>query len=209
MVAITVILAAVIGAFVLEIGNQQETAPSTSFDSNERVLWGDGYVDLSRGINRNYNVTEVEISHAGGDTIDVTQFDATVEGNDSVWGIEQMDAFGCCKRDSAAPAPDIRPTLGSNAKVEFSSGQTMSIVVSEGIADENVKNWKYGFQVLGYYAAPCDRQYFRLRNDQNADKPRALLLQQDDNVNVVWTAESGGKTQTLFKYTVQQSIPDC
>jgi hypothetical protein len=27
--------------------------------------------------------------------------------------------------------------------------------------------------------------------------------EQGDNVNVVWTASSGGKTQTLFKYTVQ------
>jgi flagellin-like protein len=39
MVAITVILAAVIGAFVLEIGNQQETAPSTSFDSEQQVVY--------------------------------------------------------------------------------------------------------------------------------------------------------------------------
>jgi hypothetical protein len=28
-------------------------------------------------------------------------------------------------------------------------------------------------------------------------------LEQGNNVNVVWSASSGGKTQTLFKYTVQ------
>jgi hypothetical protein len=28
-------------------------------------------------------------------------------------------------------------------------------------------------------------------------------LETNDNIRVVWTADSGGKTQTLFKYAVQ------
>jgi hypothetical protein len=29
------------------------------------------------------------------------------------------------------------------------------------------------------------------------------LLKQGDEMNIVWTASSGGKTQTLLKYSVQ------
>lgn len=50
MVAITVILAAVIGSFVLGIGGQQETAPQASITITE-----------------NSSTNEVEVSHRGGD----------------------------------------------------------------------------------------------------------------------------------------------
>ncbi|SNZ12394.1 flagellin N-terminal-like domain-containing protein [Natronoarchaeum philippinense] len=52
MVAITVILAAVIGAFVLDIGGSQESAPQVQWD------WSD-----DAGAN------EVTLSHGGGDTV--------------------------------------------------------------------------------------------------------------------------------------------
>jgi len=50
MVAITVILAAVIGAFVLDIGGSQESAPQVQWD------WADGS-------------SEVTLEHGGGDTV--------------------------------------------------------------------------------------------------------------------------------------------
>jgi flagellin-like protein len=46
MVAITVILAAVIGAFVLNIGGSQDTAPSASFDFEETDTAGQVEVTL-------------------------------------------------------------------------------------------------------------------------------------------------------------------
>ncbi|MFA9516195.1 type IV pilin [Halopenitus sp. H-Gu1] len=58
MVAITVILAAVIGTFVLGLGNDlQNTQPTASFNFQ--------YEDNGEGTNDN-----VTITHAGGDTID-------------------------------------------------------------------------------------------------------------------------------------------
>jgi flagellin-like protein len=55
MVAITVILAAVIGAFVLNIGGNQETAPQNQFSFE-------------------YNSTNnVSVSHGGGGTLDASQ----------------------------------------------------------------------------------------------------------------------------------------
>ena len=64
MVAITVILAAVIGTFVLGLGDQVESAPQASFNFD---------YDSSDG-------GEVEIRHRGGDTIDTSNVDVRVNG---------------------------------------------------------------------------------------------------------------------------------
>jgi len=62
MVAITVILAAVIGTFVLGLGENVESAPQASFDFN------------------NINSTATEIEHRGGDTIDGNEIEIRVNG---------------------------------------------------------------------------------------------------------------------------------
>jgi flagellin-like protein len=65
MVAITVILAAVIGTFVLGLGDQvQDTSPQASFS-----------FQYNAGTNESVNVT-----HDGGDAIDATQLNASVSG---------------------------------------------------------------------------------------------------------------------------------
>ncbi|OIB57427.1 type IV pilin [Natrialba sp. SSL1] len=61
MVAITVILAAVIAAFVLDMGDMGETAPTASFEWEQ-------------------NGDEVTITHTGGDSLDLS--DITVEDDD-------------------------------------------------------------------------------------------------------------------------------
>jgi flagellin-like protein len=67
MVAITVILAAVIGTFVLGLGDSiQDTSPTASFD-----------FDFNAG-----NTGTVDISHAGGDTIDAGTNTVTVTASD-------------------------------------------------------------------------------------------------------------------------------
>jgi hypothetical protein len=222
MVAITVILAAVIGAFVLEIGDQQETAPNTSFESEQRTAFlsdqfgnngcGGGWKNQDC-----INATVVDISHAGGETLDVTQNDATVAGNDSVWGITDMSGAEARDQDiPLGPTPDIRPSLGSNEPVEFSSGESMNVLLHGGgpvpetegwgsnpPSDENLEAGDYtgsvvserggwGAYVLKMSGPRCDCHIL----DE-------MVLQQGDTVNIVWTASSGGKTQTLFKYTVQ------
>ena len=62
MVAITVILAAVIGAFVLNIGGNQEVAPSVSVD----------FENTSDG---------VRVSHGGGDPVDPARLTLLVNGS--------------------------------------------------------------------------------------------------------------------------------
>jgi len=70
MVAITVILAAVIGAFVLDIGGSQESAPQVQWD------WSDNSTDFG-GVEGNVTVT-----HGGGDTINNPgQISVSADGN--------------------------------------------------------------------------------------------------------------------------------
>jgi flagellin-like protein len=213
MVAITVILAAVIGAFVLEIGDQQETAPNTSFESDQyqefhwSVPWND---------NHKANITVVEVSHAGGNNIDVTQLDAKFRGNSSLWGIERTT-------DSAAdfdPTPDFQATLGTNEQVELKSGQTMRFTHFRGIRDEYVGNCQYKVRVFMGNDEPGARYVSDCANDGpdgNTDYTNHPRLggggappidypaerADGETINVVWEASSGGKSQNLFRYTIQ------
>jgi len=65
MVAITVIVAAVIGTFVLGLGDSVESAPQASFSFD--------YDDSG-------TPSEVTIRHRGGDTIDVSDIEIRVDG---------------------------------------------------------------------------------------------------------------------------------
>jgi flagellin-like protein len=217
MVAITVILAAVIGAFVLEIGDQQETAPNTSFDSEQR----DVYVYQGPSSNRDsVNVTEVALSHAGGSVVDVDQVNVKVRGNESVWGwTGEYNAGG--NRPVAVPQPNVVETLGTNQPVTFSSGESLSLIFRLQIinvpgsralpADHNM-NVLSGVDYFWYDLGgngntmikdhPNYEYNTKIGNVGGSPDPDPSL-QQGDDVRVVWTASSGGKTQTLFKYTVQ------
>lgn len=74
MVAITVILAAVIGTFVLGLGDQvQSTTPQASF----------GFDSGSANTSGAYNVT---VTHESGDTIDAADVSVAVNGSSGAWG---------------------------------------------------------------------------------------------------------------------------
>ncbi|NHN46963.1 type IV pilin [Halostella sp. JP-L12] len=79
MVAITVILAAVIGAFVLDLGGSQEAAPQVSFniDQGNDTLPND---HLGDGTGNNGTET-VQVAHESGDTLEESLIDLSVNGN--------------------------------------------------------------------------------------------------------------------------------
>jgi flagellin-like protein len=220
MVAITVILAAVIGAFVLEIGDQQETAPNTSFTSDEQVVYIQGKNNLKA------NITTVDITHAGGNTIDITQATVKVNGAETVIGFDDND-LADINYDTVRLQPDISKSAGSNEVVEFSSGQTWNVAGyghddGDPTAYEVLTNLPNGYPPV-VHTGPISSNDPCLNvqdgNGQNAYKmlsqtsgpqcnhwrPRILG---DDTVSVVWKAESGGKTQSLFKYDVQTGSPE-
>jgi flagellin-like protein len=228
MVAITVILAAVIGAFVLEIGDQQETAPSTSFDTDGKQMMiisedygtnGGVCNDVPSGGNGAcVNLSTAQINHAGGDTIAITQVDVKVEGDASTWGTpKNIDD----PNSDLGPVPDFRQTLGSNEKVEFTSGEswtpmtdaTEEVPTYWGTPEEvqdisRVNKGKYTLNICWGCIGPAvsgPPNFFLMLGPGNGGGVDFAYqpIQSGDTITVVWTAESGGKTQTMFKYTLQ------
>ncbi|OIB57819.1 hypothetical protein BBD46_11500 [Natrialba sp. SSL1] len=66
MVAITVILAAVIAAFVLDMGDMGETAPTASFNWDQE--------------NDNSDIS-MTVTHTGGDELDASEITVEINGN--------------------------------------------------------------------------------------------------------------------------------
>jgi flagellin-like protein len=115
MVAITVILAAVIGTFVLGLGDSVESAPQASFDFS---------VDSS---------DNVEITHRGGDNINPNNVEIRVNGeevqatNDDDSAFTELNSFG------AGDTVEIDSgKVGSNDNVDivFTSGDRQDIIGS-------------------------------------------------------------------------------
>jgi flagellin-like protein len=213
MVAITVILAAVIGAFVLEIGDQQETAPRTSFDSEQATNFYVGCTGCKGDNTR--NATEVVLTHAGGDVLGVSQTQVKVNGNASTWGVADPEDPSQDGVDCVRPRPNVFQTFGTNEQTGFSSGEKWNVYAKNGVNLE-LKPLKTGGGCasrpnhIANYGGPSDTitHKYCAPNCGGSWPPEGFItnmdvLEQGDGVNVVWTASSGGKTQTLFKYTVQ------
>jgi flagellin-like protein len=239
MVAITVILAAVIGAFVLEIGDQQETAPNTSFDIEEKQeYWESGFSHETYGgcsASECMNATSVEMSHAGGDVLDYRNVRLSINGNNSVYTY-QNELASSNSWGRFAPQPDVREYLGSNQPVAFTSGETWAADLYCGSACTGVPPirdnpgtcgsdgrppiagphedmcWNKVGQFIGWHynveyndkVAVQTASFFGSYPDWATLDP----VRSGDDVQVIWRASSGGKTQTLTKYTAQSGAPD-
>lgn len=114
MVAITVILAAVIGTFVLGLGDQvQNTSPSASFSFDFTEGTGGSGCGLQQGTATN---GVLDVTHDGGDKIDTTQ--ATLEivddsGNSGSW--------------SACGGPDSKVSAGDTASPAIDSDDVIRV----------------------------------------------------------------------------------
>jgi flagellin-like protein len=217
MVAITVILAAVIGAFVLEIGDQQETAPNTSFDTEQQ----DVFLDFQNGLNH----TTVEYTLAGGGVLDRRQLNAKVNGNDSVYRLDS-NANQNLPNPPGKMFPSVALTfadadVGGSYPVndpgeEWESGERLSADLYAG------DRGGHSYEALYSCMRANDQTRVQLsiwkeNRYEDYEWARAValggtnsncaadydLLNQGDRVTLTWEASSGGKTQTLFRYTVQ------
>ena len=108
MVAITVILAAVIGAFVLGLGGETQETPSASieFDFNES---GD----------------EVDVEHRGGESFNTGDITVAVDGT----ALEDDELGDYDNDDSVVRAGNITTlTEDSSGDAEFNEGSTIVII---------------------------------------------------------------------------------
>jgi flagellin-like protein len=244
MVAVTVILAAVIGAFLLEIGDQGETAPKTSFDVEERVvtLQSDraknvGFAGITQTME--INTSQIVVTHTGGDTLPVAQTELKVEGYRDAWGvIPHANALAMSDGEVAdsvevAPQPDFRKMAGTNERVELSSGGSWNVVAFNVHKDVGAGHEKSLYEpgtrdVQPPAAKTNDRFIFLNQFDGSAYQCSCPVLyfyansqtppggwgnsygwgqqlERGQTARVVWTAASGGESQTLTKYTSQHA----
>ncbi|GAA0670119.1 type IV pilin N-terminal domain-containing protein [Natronoarchaeum mannanilyticum] len=130
MVAITVILAAVIGAFVLDIGGSQEATPQASW-SYSYDDGGNGWDDSSGTPDDSFTV-----SHEGGDDIDASSLTFQYDGS----AIADTDLEW-----SSGSAPSGTISSGWSATVEedgtndviSSSGGSVSVVWESSSGDSS------------------------------------------------------------------------
>ena len=131
MVAITVILAAVIGTFVLGLGDQVESAPQASFDFQETE---DGDDDV------------LEIRHRGGDNINTDTVDVRVNGNNVEDPFNGDEQFSAGDEITITDADDLNGQEadfngGDSVDIVFTSGDRQDIIgsytTSEGFGEES------------------------------------------------------------------------
>jgi len=119
MVAITVILAAVIGTFVLGLGDQvQQTTPRASFGFDAGTTDVDAY---DGGSLQTVTVDSVTITHESGDTIDSSNLKITVDGNTA------YTTQGHTDTDSAGVAIE---EVGGTFSGDVSAGSSITIVAA-------------------------------------------------------------------------------
>ena len=133
MVAITVILAAVIGTFVLGLGDSVESAPQASITFD--------YDSTGAGA--------VEIQHRGGDGIDTDEFDIRVAGDSiddsagvsSVNGATASDLSGLDEfraGDTITVTGSGNLEQGDQVDVVYTSGERDSIIGSFTVPEDSV-----------------------------------------------------------------------
>ncbi len=135
MVAITVILAAVIGTFVLGLGDQvQSTTPQASFGfSQENVTYGDGV-----------EAETLTITHETGDTISESDLRVTVAG-DTAFNVLDSGTDKNHTRTLWDGSDDV--SAGSSVRVVgYSSADTIDDVDIDASGDPN---WQAGGTLSG------------------------------------------------------------
>jgi hypothetical protein len=216
MVAITVILAAVIGAFVLEIGDQQETAPNASFDSEQEEIFICGGSGPQKS--DEINTTQVKLAMAGGDSIAFENTYVKVNGKHTIFQLTG-EGLQCGDWPGGTPVPDFRKSLGTNEKVMFTAGQSWRLITGGWRVKEHKFTREYAHDPYDYFRVYPDKDVPEITIDamkvsgqtfENGPLPNSwgdrfdqVPIENGQEVSVIWKSSSGGKTQMLFRYTVQ------
>jgi len=179
MVAITVILAAVIGTFVLGLGDQvQSTTPQASFGfSQETVEWTDG----SGTDTETESSPTVTVTHETGDTLDASNIDLSVNGHPA-YDLANGD-------DSSAPESSTIWTSG-----DISAGSTVRIAFYDDDGSSN-NDYSASSEPVNVEGDSSTETVFST-TDANA-------LSSGDTVRVVYNSPDSDSSSTLGKRDVQ------
>ena len=122
MVAITVILAAVIASFVLNLGGSQSTTPQASFEFQDSEGSGSGSDDLADGS----TTGELSITHQSGDSIDAARLTIVDNDDSDVVEGDTSDGWGVTEISS-----------GDVATIEVDSDDTVRVVYTDDSGEDS------------------------------------------------------------------------
>jgi Ca-activated chloride channel family protein len=149
------------------------------------------------------------LSHAGGDSLDAARVSIRVDG-----------ARGVGYNTSAGTTTALwQPRLGSNEARQITAGDVATVhfaiqpdrYVGQQPTDDlisgrsvcGVSGWEHRAAGLSFDGAVPAATNCQLRSRRQVTASTARTLEPGDTVRVVWSAASGGKTQTLYRYTVR------
>jgi FlaG/FlaF family flagellin (archaellin) len=181
MVAITVILASVVGAFVLDIGGDLSEAPPTAQFSAEQE--NVSYIDYW-GQKKSYRI--VNITHTGGDAVDAENIHVTVAGK------RAYDVVGDTNRRSR-----IKPEPIWNDANQITAGDTVSVYTrTEYFTDNPNKSPTNHHYDLGnpYYDIQIKRINGGLVEDYAGIKTGEMI-------RIIYES-SDGNSQILYEYEI-------
>jgi len=190
MVAITVILAAVIGTFVLGLGDQvQSTTPQASFGFEKSTT--DVEVDVVDDTTTDtITVTSVTITHESGDTIDANNLDVSVNG-----------ATAYTNAGDATDTDDA-DEVGGQYSGDVSAGSSITIVAAAD--DSSITTG--GTASDSHYVIPSSGEPLAIQytgsDSANADVTD-VGLSTGDTVRVVYDSPDSDSTSTLAKSEIQ------
>jgi len=174
MVAITVILAAVIGTFVLGLGDQlQSTTPQASFGfDQETTSWNSNDVEDSS--------PTVTVTHESGDTIDAANIELAVNGNPA-YDLTNGDDTNAAESSQVWTSGDV--SAGNQARIAFYDSDPGS--------------------GTDYSAGPQDVAVDSDATDDVVFTGDATALSSGDTIRVIYDSSDSDSSSTLAKFTVQ------
>lgn len=189
MVAVTVIIAAVIGSSALGLSDSvSESPPQVNFQVDQyETSYSDG--DFEE------NFEEVEITHNGGDEIDVDSIRIAVDGDRALRSSVGTDA-NLANRHRAI---DPTGTLGETV----TAGDSTKIIASSSKATEE------GGLIAVYFGHDDGKgsaPYIETSREQDTFDDETGILEEDvhiesgDSIEVIW--ESGDQSHVLYSYEV-------
>jgi len=127
MVAITVILAAVIGAFVLDIGGSQEVTPQSQISISP-----DSDFDADSTASSGNEIFNVD--HSGGDTIQSDEIKLVIRNTDG----DEITSFSDIQSGTTSSSPALEITSGASS---YSTGDRFTVAKeSAGDISSNIDN---------------------------------------------------------------------
>jgi len=147
MVAITVILAAVIGAFVLDIGGSQESPPQVNWD------WSQESSEFDDGTNT-ANLISATVEHGGGDNADATQLSASLGGTPA-YGVTEngggtdevellFDGDTLSTSDTNRVVFATSTSVSSGDTVTYDNGESGKDLAVNGVSDTDIQEVESG-----------------------------------------------------------------